>query len=127
MSDGDFTGLELVEDCRLRAATELLTHTWDPVVLAALRDRPLRRRQLRAAIGGISEKVLTEALRRLSENGLVTRLRYAEAPPRVDYALTTLGESFLNGPIAALGAWITAHGDELLEAQEAHDTHYPTR
>jgi DNA-binding HxlR family transcriptional regulator len=94
MRDGDITCLELIEDCRLRAATELLTHSWDPVVLAALRDRPLRRHQLRTAIGGSSEKVLTEALRRISDNGLVTRLRYAEAPPRVDYALTTLGESF---------------------------------
>ncbi len=47
---------ELIADCRLRAATDLFAHTWDPVVLAALRPGPRRRRELRAAIGGMSDK-----------------------------------------------------------------------
>src|SRR5690606_20683154 len=64
---------ELVADCRLRAATDLFAHMWDPVVLAALRTGPRRRRELRAAIGGISDKVLTDALRRLLANGLIER------------------------------------------------------
>lgn len=109
---------DLVADCRLRAATDLLAHTWDPVVLAALRPGPRRRKQLRAGIGGISDKVLTETLRRLVANGLIESRRRAEAPPRVDYALTTLGRTFLDGPMAALGEWITEHGDALLQAQE---------
>jgi DNA-binding HxlR family transcriptional regulator len=110
---------ELVADCRLRAATDLLAHTWDPVVLAALRQRPRRRRELRVAIGGISEKVLTDALHRLCANGLVDRRATAESPSRVDYALTSLGQSLVDGPMRALGAWIREHGDELLDAQEA--------
>ena len=109
---------ELVADCRLRAATDLFAHTWDPVVIAALRPGPLRRHELRAAIGGISDKVLTETLRRLTGHGLIARHAYAEAPLRVEYALTRLGQSLADGPMRALGRWITAYGDELLDAQE---------
>lgn len=109
----------LVADCRVRAATDLFAHTWDPVVLAALSEGPLRRHHLRDQIGGISDKSVTESLQRLCSNGLVHRRTYAEAPPRVDYALTELGMTLVDGPMASLGAWITEHGDELLAAQES--------
>ena len=109
---------ELLADCRLRAATDLFTHTWDPVVLAALRAGPRRRRELRAAIGGISDKVLSDSLHRLLAGALVERHAHAEAPPRVDYALTSLGQSLVEGPLLALGRWAVEHGEELLDAQE---------
>ncbi|GAB3836733.1 hypothetical protein GCM10029963_77710 [Micromonospora andamanensis] len=67
-------------DCRLRMATDLFTHVWDPVVLAALAAGPRRRRALRAMIGGISDKALTEALHRLDSSGLTERLWYAQSP-----------------------------------------------
>jgi DNA-binding HxlR family transcriptional regulator len=118
MSDDACPGGELVADCRLRAATDLLAHMWDPVVLAALGPGPRRRRELRAAIGGLSDKVLTEALHRLAASGLVQRQARAQAPPCVEYGLTRLGESLVSGPMQALGAWALAHGDELLEAQD---------
>jgi len=118
MNDHEAHCYELVADCRLRAAVDLFTHTWDPVVLAALRSRPHRRRELRTAIGGISDKVLTETLQRLLANGLVDRRAYSTAPPRVDYSLTALGRSLVDGPMKALGRWILEHGDELLDAQE---------
>jgi DNA-binding HxlR family transcriptional regulator len=110
------TCVDLVVDCRLRAATDLLAHQWDPLVLAALRPGPRRRGELRAAIGPISDKVLTETLRRVLANGLVER---TGSHNRADYALTALGVSLVEGPLAALGAWIKSHGEELLEAQEA--------
>ena len=109
---------ELVADCRVRLASDLFAHTWDPVVIAALNDGPRRRRALRVGIGGISDKALTEALNRLLGNGLIERRYFAEAPPRVDYALTALGRSFAAGPLRALAVWVTEHGDELFEAQE---------
>jgi DNA-binding HxlR family transcriptional regulator len=118
MGDHEVHCYELVADCRLRAATDLFAHTWDPVVLAALRSGPRRRRVLRAAIGGISDKVLTDTFRRLLANGLISRRAYAEAPPRVEYSLTGLGQSLVDGPMKALGRWTIEHGDELLEAQE---------
>ncbi|GGR27909.1 HxlR family transcriptional regulator [Streptomyces aurantiogriseus] len=119
MTDHDALCHELVADCRLRAATDLFVHTWDPVVLAALRGGPRRRRELRDAIGGISDKVLTETVHRLRASGLVDRHAHAEAPPRVEYALTSLGQSLVEGPMTALGRWAIDHGDELLEAQES--------
>ncbi|MER5395034.1 helix-turn-helix domain-containing protein [Streptomyces sp. NPDC002599] len=121
MTNDDAHCYELVADCRLRAATDLFAHTWDPVVLTALRVGPRRRRELRAAIGGISDKVLTDSLRRLLASGLIERHARAEAPPRVDYALTGLGQSLVEGPLTALGRWMTEHGDELLETQESGD------
>ncbi len=108
---------DLVADCRLRAATDLFAHAWDPVVLAALREGARRRHELRAVIGGVSDKALTEALRRLVGSGLVEHRRYAQAPPRVDYALTELGRSLVEGPMVALGEWITEYGDQLLAAR----------
>jgi DNA-binding HxlR family transcriptional regulator len=108
--------LDVLADCRLRAATELFAHRWTPLVLAALRDGPQRRSELRAMTGGMSDKVLTETVHRLTGNGLVQRRR---SGARVDYALTALGKSLVEGPLAALGAWITEHGAALLEAQEA--------
>ncbi|MHA6625353.1 winged helix-turn-helix transcriptional regulator [Pseudonocardia sichuanensis] len=118
MSDRDGHCDELVADCRLRATTDLFAHTWDPVVLAALRAGPRRRRELRAVIGGISDKVLTETLRRLLGHGLVGRHAYAESPPRVEYRLTELGKSLVEGPLVALARWTLDHGDDLLAAQE---------
>ncbi|MFB4278873.1 MULTISPECIES: winged helix-turn-helix transcriptional regulator [unclassified Nonomuraea] len=109
---------EFVADCRIRAATDLFAHTWDPVVLAALATGPRRRRELRTAIGGISDKVLTQALHRLLASGLIGRHAHAEAPPRVEYALTGLGQSLVDGPLKALGHWAGEYGDELLAAQE---------
>ncbi len=105
-------------DCRARLAFDLLSHTWNAVVLWALRDGPRRPVELREQIGGISSKVLTETLRRLQFNGLVERRAHGGAPPRVEYGLTALGRTLLE-PIGAFGAWAYAHGDEVMAAQEA--------
>lgn len=115
---GDASCERLLVDCRLRAATELFAHTWDPVILAGLSEGPLRRAELRTLAGGISDKVLTESLRRLLANGLVERRAFRAAPPRVDYGLTPLGTSLVDGPLRAMGRWTREHGEELLEAQE---------
>lgn len=82
------------------------------VVLYALAHGPARPGDLRRQIGGISQKVLTETLRRLEHHGLVQRHRYAEAPPRVEYSLTTPGEDLLV-PIRALGDWAAAYADRI--------------
>ncbi|MCK7622184.1 helix-turn-helix transcriptional regulator [Streptomyces sp. RS10V-4] len=104
-------------DCRARLAFDLLANTWNAVVIWALRDGAARPGHLRARIGGISPKVLTETLRRLEFNGLVARRARTGAPPRVDYELTALGRTLLP-PIEACGAWAFAHGEEVLAAQE---------
>lgn len=106
------------EQQRVAAFAELFAHTWDPVILFALLQGPRRRRELRLSIGGISDKALTESLRRLEDSGLVARAAFAEAPPRVDYGLTPLGESLRAGPVTARARWTVEHGDELTAAQE---------
>lgn len=99
-------------DCQARVAAELLSGRWPMVVLYALSHGPARPGELRQQIGGISQKVLTETLRRLEHNGLVERRRYAEAPPRVEYSLTRPGEDLLV-PIRALGDWAAAYADRI--------------
>ncbi|WP_406098441.1 winged helix-turn-helix transcriptional regulator [Streptomyces sp. NBC_01013] len=106
----------LLADCRARLGFDLLAHTWNAVVIHALSEGPRRPGDLRARIGGISAKVLTETLRRLEGYGLVERRAYAEAPPRVDYALTELGRTLLE-PIGALGRWSAEYGDAFAAAQ----------
>ncbi|MFB7513777.1 winged helix-turn-helix transcriptional regulator [Streptomyces sp. NPDC056144] len=104
-------------DCRARLAFDLLSNTWNAVVIWVLKGGPQRPGELRARIGGISPKVLTETLRRLEFNGLVERRALGGAPPRVEYELTDLGRTLL-GPIDTLGAWAFEHGDEVMAAQE---------
>ncbi len=100
---GDFAA-----DCPARAAVDLFANTWLPVVVYELRNGPMRPSQLQRAVGGISQKMLTQTLRRLERDGLAQRRRYAEAPPRVEYELTEPGLDLLI-PIQALGAWAYRH------------------
>lgn len=105
-------------DCHVRAATELISHTWDPIVLSALRLGPTRRSELLVRIAGISDKVMTESLRRLQARGLVTRARDTdEHSPRngATYRLSPLGESFTNGPLAHLAQWAADNQPELTD------------
>jgi DNA-binding HxlR family transcriptional regulator len=102
-----------VSDCRVRIVTDLLSHSWDPVVLVALRDGPKRRRDLFTAIGGVSDKSLTEALARLTGSGLVARTGTSSVR-NVEYALTELGTSLVLGPIAAIGRWALEHEADLV-------------
>jgi DNA-binding HxlR family transcriptional regulator len=113
---GDF-----LADCPARAATDLFSNTWLPVVVYELRNGPLRPGQLQRSIGGISQKMLTQTLRRLERDGLIQRRRYAEAPPRVEYELTTPGKDLLI-PIRALAEWARRHADTISRAHAAPDS-----
>jgi DNA-binding HxlR family transcriptional regulator len=73
---------------------------------------------------GITPKVLTETLRAMQRDGLVTRTVYAEIPPRVEYELTSLGRTLL-GPMAACCDWAEAHLPELLDARRTYEYRGP--
>lgn len=105
--------MDFIADCRTRLAFDLVANTWHPVVMWALKNGPLRHGELRTRIGGISAKVLTEAVRRLERDGLVERAAGA-------YQLTELGVSFL-APIEGFGRWAAEFGDQVIEAQLAHE------
>ncbi|RAS70460.1 HxlR family transcriptional regulator [Lentzea atacamensis] len=107
---GDFEA-----DCPARIAVDLFGNSWLTVIVYTLRDGPMRPGELRATIGHISQKMLTQTLRRMENMALVERRRYAEAPPRVEYELTEAGRDLLV-PIFALGEWADRHGDTVRTA-----------
>ena len=97
--------LHLTEDCR--AVSDVLQRIgdkWTILVVQRLGDGPKRFNELRHAIGGISQKMLTTTLRSLERDGFVTRTIFPVIPPRVDYELTDLGRELLV-PVQALGEW----------------------
>ncbi len=111
---------EFAADCPARSALDLFASRWTPVIVYTLRDGPMRPGRLQAAIGGISQKVLTQTLRRMQRTGLVTRHRYSEAPPRVEYELTQAGDELL-APIYALGRWAYQHAN-IISALDDRDS-----
>lgn len=87
------------------------------MVVIALGPGRMRFGDLRTTVDGISGKVLTETLRDLQRDGILTRHVYAEIPPRVEYELTELGHT-LHVPLRALGRWAEEHIAEVLVARE---------
>jgi DNA-binding HxlR family transcriptional regulator len=108
MSDYDV----FLSDCPARTTLELVAGTWSVVVVFGLGRGPLRYRDLRDRIGGISNKVLTQTLRKLERNQLVERRTLPTAPAGAEYRLTPLGTSLLE-PVAALARWAEQHAGEL--------------
>lgn len=88
--------------------------------LLDLRDGSLRFSQVRARVGGVAPKVLTQTLRAMERDGLITRTVHAQVPPRVDYELTALGAS-LTGPIATLTDWAETHLGQILASRRGYD------
>jgi DNA-binding HxlR family transcriptional regulator len=105
------------------AAREVLNRVgdkWSVMVIALLGDRTLRFSELRRAIEGISQRMLTLTLRGLVRDGLATRTLYATIPPRVEYALTPLGRTLLK-PVRALAAWAEKNRVQIQAAREKFD------
>ena len=92
-------------ECPSRQILEALAEKWTLLVLHVLTRSPLRTAELRRAIGGISEKMLIQTLRKLERNGFVARHAFAEVPPRVEYRLTELGVSLADMTIS-LDRWV---------------------
>jgi DNA-binding HxlR family transcriptional regulator len=99
-------------DCPARTTLALVADTWSVVVVFGLRRGPRRYSDLRDRIGGISNKMLTQTLRKLERAKLVQRRALRTAPAGVEYRLTALGESLL-GPVSVLARWAEEHADQL--------------
>jgi DNA-binding HxlR family transcriptional regulator len=121
---GDYRGDLFDPDCPTRLVLDRIGDKWSVLVVLLLSDGPMRFTRLRSQLGHVAPKVLTQTLRRMERDGLITRHIYAEVPPRVDYALTSLGHS-LTLPIAAIGDWAEAHIGQITAAQAAYDTTHP--
>jgi DNA-binding HxlR family transcriptional regulator len=106
--------------CPSRELLDRIGDAWSMLVVVALADGSLRYSELAARIHGISPKMLTQTLRALERDGLLTRTVHAVVPPRVDYALTDLGRSLL-GLLSALEDWAESHITEVVGARTAYD------
>jgi DNA-binding HxlR family transcriptional regulator len=80
-------------ECPVATTVQLIGSKWKLLILRNLMERPWRFNELRKSLDGISQKVLTDSLRSMEEDGIITRTVYPEVPPRVEYALSGLGES----------------------------------
>lgn len=92
----------------VQRVAHLLAGRWFLPVVHALRDGPLRRNTLRAQIGSVSDKVLTETLQRMAEQGLIERIAIPTVPVEVDYALTRKAHT-LWPILASMHTWATRH------------------
>ena len=110
-------------NCATRLVLDRMGDKWTALVVLLLSDGPMRFSELRAHLGPVAPKVLTQTLRRIERDGLITREVFAEVPPRVEYTITDLGRS-LAAPIAVLGDWAETHLPEIAEAQQGYDARH---
>lgn len=108
-------------DCRAITTTlQLVGDKWTVLVVSELGEGTKRFNELRRAIEGISQKMLTTTLRQLEREGFVTRTVFPTIPPRVDYELTELGRDLLN-PVVALIEWAQANRERMAAARKLYE------
>ena len=111
----------MLDACRpVRLILSRIGDKWSVLIVMALCGGPRRFNELKRSIDGISQRMLTLTLRSMERDGLITREVFPTTPPRVEYALTDLGQS-LCAPIEALGQWAIANQARIAEAQARFD------
>jgi DNA-binding HxlR family transcriptional regulator len=105
--------------CPTRQVLDLIADKWTVLIIRRLADGTLRFAQLRRSVDGISQKVLTNILRSLERDGIVTRRIYASVPPKVEYSLTTLGRSLCN-LVEGICGWAEANIGQVQAAREVY-------
>ena len=95
---------EELPECPVATTVQLIGSKWKLLILRNLLQRPWRFNELKRSLDGISQKVLTDSLRSMEEDGLITRTVYPEVPPHVEYALSETGESMI---LMAMQSWGT--------------------
>lgn len=99
--------------CPVATTVQLIGSKWKLLILRNLLMRPWRFNELRKDLEGVSQKVLTDSLRTMEADGIITRTVYAEVPPRVEYALSPLGES-MRPILNAMEEWGTKYKKGML-------------
>ena len=110
-----------IKGCPTNQLLDRLSDKWVSLVVAALSNGPMRYSDLSRKIAGVSAKMLTQTLRTLERDGILTRTITPSVPVRVDYELTPLGSS-LAGLLTAVKTWAETHIEEVHEARERYDT-----
>lgn len=90
--------------CPVATTVQIIGSKWKLLILRNLLNRPWRFNELKKDLAGISQKVLTDSLRSMEKDGIITRTVYPEVPPHVEYALSDLGES-MRPIIKAMEQW----------------------
>ena len=98
------TKAELIPECPVATTVQLIGNKWKLLIIRNLLERPWRFNELQKYLEGISQKVLTDSLRSMEADGIITRTVYPEVPPRVEYALSELGES-MRPILDSMKAW----------------------
>lgn len=93
-------------DCPVATTVQLIGSKWKLLIMRNLLERPWRFNELKKNLVGISQKVLTDSLRSMEDDGIITRTVYPEVPPHVEYALSDLGES-MRPILTAMQEWGT--------------------
>ncbi|MDB5785296.1 helix-turn-helix domain-containing protein [Caballeronia mineralivorans] len=106
--------------CPSRLMLDQMADKWSMLILASLRDGPLRFNAIKRRIDGVTQKALTQCLRRLERNGIVERRVRTTSPISVEYEITTLGRS-LDHPFQALYLWTLEHLSEVERARARYD------
>ena len=107
--------------CPSRRVLDMISDKWVSLVIVALADGRLRYSDLRRTIAGVSQKMLTQTLRTLERQGLVSRTITPAVPVRVDYELTALGHTLVP-VLGAIKHWAESYIDELDAATASYDT-----
>ena len=102
--------------CPVATTVQLIGSKWKLLILRNLLMRPWRFNELRRDLEGISQKVLTDSLRTMEEDGIITRTIYPEVPPRVKYALSPLGES-MKPILDAMKEWGIAYKNKMQQKE----------
>lgn len=105
--------------CPVRDVLDCIGDRWSLLTLLALADGTLRFTEVKRAIGDISQRMLAQTLRALERDGYVTREVHASVPPKVEYTLTSLGESLL-AEVTPLIHWAYEHHDRVRKARKAY-------
>lgn len=100
--------------CPVATTVQLIGSKWKLLIMRNLLQRSWRFNELRKSLEGISQKVLTDSLRSMEEDGIITRTVYPEVPPRVEYALSDLGES-MRPIIKAMEKWGTNYKENHID------------
>jgi DNA-binding HxlR family transcriptional regulator len=108
------------ESAFIREVLDRIGDKWTVLIISTLGGGPLRYSELQASIPGISQRMLTQTLKNLERDGLITRTAYAEVPPRVEYELTDLGRSLMNA-VMAMAGWAATHHSEIASNRAASE------
>jgi DNA-binding HxlR family transcriptional regulator len=98
----------------IREVLDRIGDKWTVLIISTLSAGSLRYSDVQASIPGISQRMLTQTLKHLERDGLITRTAYAEVPPRVEYELTELGRSLMEAVTAMVG-WAATHHSEIAD------------